>query len=366
FNQVDIFNNGFLADFNRARSNLLLTGHASCTSPGCQALTVFPHLAAGGLLTNGTVIGQLIGGTPADLAIIYYSNGLAGSVPFVANRSTGTADFLTNSATYYYNSFQAEVRHQFSGGLLFQANYTFSKDLTNAGGTGQTRFDPFLDNGATNLDYTRADFDQTQVFNANFIYELPFGNGKRFLNHAGLLDRVVGGFELTSIFRLSTGNPVTIVDPRGTLNRAGRAARQTPDTTLSDGQVQNLIGIFNTPQGLFFINPSVVDPKTGRASDGFGTTFPGEVFFNAAPGLTGDMPRAVFNGPRFFEWDASIIKNIRIRETKSLQLRVEAFNALNRANFLVGLAQNVNSSTFGKITSDVAPRTIQLVGKFQF
>jgi hypothetical protein len=82
---------------------------------------------------------------------------------------------------------------------------------------------------------------------------------------------------------------------------------------LSNDQIEDLIGIFRTPDGVFFINPSVINPATGRASEGFGTTpFAGQVFFNAAPGQTGTLERNFLNGPLFVGWDAGLIKNFRI------------------------------------------------------
>ncbi|MCA1638107.1 MAG: carboxypeptidase-like regulatory domain-containing protein, partial [Acidobacteria bacterium] len=94
FNQVNITNNGFLADFNRARANLLLTGNPGCTvaqNQGCQPLTVFPNLASGGLLTNGTIQSLIQTGQVAQLAFTYLSNNLQGNVNFVPNPNTGVA-----------------------------------------------------------------------------------------------------------------------------------------------------------------------------------------------------------------------------------------------------------------------------------
>ena len=71
-----------------------------------------------------------------------------------------------------------EVRRRFSDGLYFQANYTYSKNLTNTVGTSQQLFEPFLQNQNPELDNQRADFDVTHVFNFNGIYQLPFGKGK--------------------------------------------------------------------------------------------------------------------------------------------------------------------------------------------
>ena len=382
YNQVDIFNNGFLADFNRARANLVLTGNPACTSAGCQPLTVFPRLVSGGLLNNATIRNNLLNGTPADLAITYVTNNLAGGVQFLPNPNTGVADVIANSAKYRYNSLQVEVRRRFAQGLSFQANYTFQKTLTNASGVGQTNFEPLLDLNQPQLEYARADYDQTHVFNFNALYELPFGKGKRFLNGGGAIDRIFGGFQLTSIIRLGSGAPITIVDPRGTLNRAGRSGRQTPVTSLTKDQIKSLIGIRRTPCGVFFIDPSVINYNlstcsgTGRASEGFGTTpFPGQVFFNAAPGQTGNLERAFINGPTIFNWDASIIKNIHFSEKYRVQLRAEAFNVINRVNFFVNQfgdviganGLNINSPNFGRVNATATtPRILQFAARFEF
>ena len=88
-----------------------------------------------------------------------------------------------------------------------------------------------------------------------------------------------------------------------------------------------------------------------------------------------EAPPVDNNGPKFFGWDASIIKNIRIKENKQLQLRVEAFNLLNHTNFCVNCQTgattqttlfNINSATFGKLAETFQPRIIQLVGRFNF
>jgi len=380
FNQVDIFNNGFVTDFIKARNNMVLTGGASgnpaCTTaqnPGCQPLTVFPLLANGGLLTNGTIRANIFAGVPADLAVIYIQNGLTGTVKFLPNPNTGVADLLLNDARFNYNGLQTEIRRRFSNGLYFQANYTFSKVLTDAAGVGQTRFDPPLSLFAPNIEYARAAFDQTHAFNLNTIYELPFGKGKPFLNQGGWSNRLFGGFQVTSIVRWASGAPISILDPnRGTLNRGGRSGSQTAVTSLNKEQIKDLIGIRKTKCGVFFIDPKVINfnvdtcTGTGRGSEGFGTTpFAGQVFFNNAPGTTSGLERAFINGPIFFNWDASIIKNVELRESMRLQFRVEAFNIINRTNFFSG-DLNINSTSFGRVTQTFGSRILQLVGRFEF
>lgn len=385
FNQLNLPPE-FLADFNRARANLVLTGNPECTTaqnPGCQALTYFPNrIELGGLLGNATIQGQLIAGTPADLAILYITNNFFsnGTTPndlaaelFVPNFNAGPADLISNSGSYNYNGLQIEARRRFSQGLYFQANYTFQKTLSNAsnGNTnaGQTRFEPNLANQFPELENARADYDQTHVFNFNSIYELPFGKGKRWLNEGGWMNHIFGGFQIGSIVNVATGAPISIIDARGTLNRVGRSGRQTAFSTLSKDQIKDLIGIFRTPNGVFFINPSVIDPTTGAAANGFGSTpFAGQVFFNVAPGQTGNLERSFINGPLYVNWDASLIKRINFTERVSMQLRFEAFNLLNRANFFAGQRStlNINSTNFGRLVTTFSPRIIQFGARLEF
>lgn len=404
-NQIDIFNNGFLADFNRASQNVALTGNAFCTTAqnaGCQALTILRQTGAGvtpgagrilvgaagtgfvGGLPLTTLTSNIQNGTPADLAFNIIQQGFNNSatlnnptgtpfVNFLANPNTGVVDLLLNDARFRYNSLQVELRRRFAQGLFFQANYTFSKNLTNAQGTAQSQFEPFLDNNNRELDYARADSDQTHTFNFNGAYQLPFGKGKTFLNQGGIVDRIFGGFEFSGLVQYGTGAPITFTDVRGTLNRDGRSGRQTAVSSLTREQLQSLVGIFERTDAsgvnrIYFIDPSIIDPATGRASNGFGSArFEGQAFSNNNPGQTGSLARAVIDGPRNFNVNAALLKNIRITETTRFQIRVEAFNLFNNVNFFNNTQfADVNSSVFGQIQSAGAARSIQFAGRFEF
>jgi hypothetical protein len=395
-NQVDIRSNGFVADFNRARSNLLLCqAVATCTTggnfnaaiQGSQQLTVFPNLGGGGFLTNATITNGLIAGTPADLALTYLISGLAGNVKFLANPNAGPVDLLDNGAFSDYNSLQVELRRRFSQGFLLQANYTFSKALTdsqgatsNTVGNTQNRFDPLLDNLQPELEFSRSISDQTHVFNLNFVYELPFGRGRAFFNQGGLVDTLLGGFQLSGTLQMGSGAPISFNDPRGTLNRStgGRSARQTARTNLTKDELKDLVGIYRTPNGVFFLPPEVLGRNpdgtvntaiggTGRGANGFGApTFQGQVFFNNAPGETGNLERQIVNGPSYQILNLSLAKRFNFGERYSIQTEINAFNALNKTNFVIAQSQDINSTNFGRITGTFAPRVIQLAARFNF
>lgn len=396
FNQVDIRSNGFGADFNRAINNCkaqgaTLTGTGDplfkCTDvtfnpaiAGSVPLTVFPNLVTtGSLALNGsTLLSNIQGGTPADLAVQYIINAKTGTVKFNPNPNIFVADVVNNNAYFQYNSLQMELRRRFANGLWMNANYTFEKELTNGQGTGQTRVEALLDNLQPNLEKSRADYDQTHVFNLSATYDLPIGKGKHFLGGVGnWMDRLVGGWEITSIARVASGAPVTLVDARGTLNRAARSGRQTAQTNLTTAQIKALAGVFRTPNGIFFINPTAADRnadgsttggRSGRAANGFGTTFAGQVFLNDDPGTTSGLERGFLNGPRIFNIDSSVIKNIRINERMKIQLRGEFFNILNHTQFAVDSQfYSINSTSFSRISSlATAARITQFAIRLEF
>ncbi|HYE72764.1 MAG TPA: hypothetical protein VEF04_05510, partial [Blastocatellia bacterium] len=399
YNQIDIRSNGFAADFIRARNNLLineaerarlvasglsqtqvnqqlpLSAAYNANLAGSQQLTVFPNLVGGGNLTNANNITSIRNGVPADLALSYVQNLQTGTVKFLPNPGTGVANLLTNGAKLRYNSLQVEFRRRFTKGLFIQSNYTFQKTLSNGIGTSQQLVEPFLDNLQPQLEYARADYDTTHIFKTAAVYELPFGQGRQFFGGANrAADLIIGGWQFNPIITITSGAPMTIIDPRGTLNRAGRAGRQTAASNLTKDQIKDLIGIRKTPTGVYYISASVINPATGRAAEGFGSTpFSGQAFFNVAPGQTGNLERAIINGPIYFNIDASVAKNIRIREGVRLQLRLEAFNALNRANFGVSAAQqlsifNISSANFGRITQTFSGtgRIFQIGGRLDF
>lgn len=403
-NQIDVVSNGVLADFIKAQANLALsitanggninnaTPFCSGITPGCVPLNIFQnggvgnagHLVVGTGVTLATFRTQLQAGTVADFAQLFVSGNLnnhptlalPNNVPFVKlypNPNTGQIELFTNGGEYEYNSLQLEVRRRFSQGLYFQANYTYSKNLTNTVGTSQGLFEPFLQNQNPELDNQRADFDQTHVFNFNGIYQLPFGKGKQFLNHGGILDRVIGGWELSGLWQWASGAPISFIDARGTLNRGARSGRQTAFSNLTNDQIRALAGVFEANGRIYFINPSIIGTD-GRATTGYiypglsaNSAFAGQAFFVNGPGQTGNVARTLINGPRNLNVNMALLKNIRFTETVRVQLRAEAFNVFNTVNFFNNTQlASVTSTAFGQITSAGTSRQMQFAFRFEF
>jgi hypothetical protein len=395
YNQVEIRRNGLIDDFLNARYNLSNFGTADCTTAGCRPVGAFFNRLGpdGAFFGAGFTESFLEAGTPGDLAInlVFNSDSFPNARQLILrNPNAGVVDLLTNGSKYRYNALQAEIRRRFAQGLALQANYTFQKTLTDAPEEDQSRFDPLLDNDNPQLEYSRADYDRTHAFNLNAIYELPFGRGKAFLNQGGLANAIFGGWQFTTIIQATSGAPVSIRDNlRGTLNRSStatsnRSARQTANSPLTTTEIKNLIGIYRTPNGVFFINPNVIAQDGTATNSSVNATpgspaFQGQVFFSAQPGETGNLPRAFLNGPSYFNVDVGLNKRFQFNERTSLVLIGNAFNVFNRANFYLPTgttgdhafgensdAFNVNSTTFGRITNTYQPRILQFAARFEF
>ena len=383
-NQVMIFQNGFLADFLRAQSNLAKFGNPACTaaqaaSTGCQVLTIFPRLGGGGNLTDATIRNLISTGQVGELVSNYVSQRntfLITTQPCVQPASGGArtlcpsfflpnnpnafvTDYIGSSGWSNYHGLQAEIRRRFSGGYYYQVNYTWSKAFTNAE-QAQAEFLPYLDNtvGDT-LEKKRLGQDVHHVLKANFLYELPFGPGKHWFTGGGLSGKILGGWNISGIAQFRTGRPISFLSGRGTLNRAARSGNNTPNTTLTLAELQNAVGLFFDPKtGL----PLVVDPKLigtdGRANPSF--------FTHPPAGDVGHLSLTPVDGPGYWNVDTALIKRFKFKERLGMELRLEAFNVFNHTNFSVPATLSIDDTDFGKINSTFDQRILQLAWKFTF
>ena len=343
--------------------------------PGSQQLTVLPTF---GLLTNATAISHIQQDQVAGLADFYVLSRVTGALStFMQNSGIYAAQAISNGGFSNYNSMQVELRRQFRHGFFGQVNYTLADTKTDSAGTAQNRFEAFMDNARPQLNIGRSIFQVTHVMNANAIYELPFGRDRRWLNGGGLSNVLAGGWQLGSIVTWQSGSPISIISGRPTFNRAGRSGCgdaigcNTAVSNLSVADITKLLGIYKQADGrIFWIDPKVVDPATGRAvgADSASNTagFAGQVFFNPQAGGVGNLPVLAFDGPPVFRLDLALAKRTRIGNRYNLELKGEAFNLTNKTNFFSG-DMNINSTTFGRLTSTtIGSRVVQLSARFDF
>src|SRR5262249_36128458 len=203
----------------------------------------------GGL--NTTFFQKLVQtGEPAELLYQYTLNGFQTPVAFFPNQVARATDTITNFSNATYNSLQFDARRKVTNGLTLQANYTFAKVLSDAAGDSQERFEAFLDLHNPKIERAPAPFDIRHAIKANWIYDLPFGEGHRF--NSRRLNLLVGGWSVSGIWIWQSGSPFSIVSGRGTFNYEGRSIFNTADVV---GSLNNVVGFTMTGNGPNIINP---------------------------------------------------------------------------------------------------------------
>lgn len=391
FNEINIFENGFLQEFINAQRNLAARGGSSF-APGCAGCVPLPifdrffdpsglpaNTSRAAQYANATAISNLLNNNVGTLAntlafsTTYRLNreNVALGIPanfFAANPNAAGITILGNDSTSNYHSLQAEVRRRFSGGLQFQADYTFSKALTDAEGAlgnNQSDLTSFRTLRNKQLDYMRSSQDQTHRFVFNSIYDLPIGRGRRYLSASnGFVDRLLGGWTVGSIVTWATSPPWFIASNRATVNQFNAANNPADLVGISFEEFKKNVGIFRHPTGVYFFNPALLnietDPETGEFVSS--ELKPG-LLAAPAPGFFGNFPMNSINGPRYFNIDASLVKRIPITETVKGELKTTFINILNNPNFSYG-GQNFDSTSFGRITgTSGSPRVIHFTFK---
>jgi hypothetical protein len=240
-----------------------------------------------------------------------------------------------------YNAFQLTVKHEFAQGLMFTANYTWSKAMDTQtvsnwfggdAGLVQNSYSPRANYGLGNM-------DMPNIFNVSFVYQLPFGQGKHFVNQPGILNGIVGGWRVSSGVYVHSGSPYT--PTMGTANLSG---------SLADSWYPNRIASGKVP------NPNI--------SEWFDPT----AFTEPAAYTFGDSGRNVLLGPGYRDVDLSLDKSFPIRklgEAGKLEFRADAFDLFNFSNW--GFPNSsIGTSGVGVISYSNTSRNFQLGLRLSF
>lgn len=272
-----------------------------------------------------------------------------------ANPDVRGAQLFTNGSTSAYDSLQIELTRRLRGGLRFQGSYVFAKGLSDfTGSTGDTN--SFLTIRDMHREYVQ--YTNTHQFLANALYQLPFGRGKQFWNGKGWASHLISGWQVGSIFKYTSGDPLSITSGRGTYNRNDRSASNTVDVNLTRPEIQAIAGVRSTSSGVFYLDPDLAPGSTSDLSS--------VIFRNPQAGTIGSLGLSSVIGPRFINVDFSTIKKTRITETMNVEFRAEIFNLFNNVNY-DNPDLDVNSANFGRITSIVGrPRLMQFAIRLNF
>ncbi len=258
----------------------------------------------------------------------------------------------TNNAEANYNSLQTTFQRRLTNNVSFAVSYVWSKFLDefdssawgSRGGTQtyQNAYDPHANYGPSN-------FDTRNAFKGSAIYLLPFGHGQRFLNQNRFADLAIGGWRLSSTYVLQSGNPITITVP----------------STLAQSYTSG--NLYANSTGIPIRTPHTLQQWFNPAYSTATAPVPGAGFAIPANGTFGNMQRNSVVGPGQILFDLSIGKTFDLwAERYKFQIRMDAFNALNHANFAnPGISLSTGSA--GVITGTTNNgRQLQLGGRFSF
>jgi hypothetical protein len=281
------------------------------TNPGnpqlCMELAGCGPFGESGTYKSAT--GQVYVGTRTALGSNYG--------PVTAQTSIGNSDF---------NALEVNFRYALGKRLTLLAGYTFAKSIDDASNLGE-QINPF------NMALTRviSAWDITHNMVISYTYALP------------------KGWSISGTSRFSSGFPVTLSD----------VSDNSLLGTLGNGINNQLLDTPEISSGPLKLN---TNPRNGQPE------FNTNLFSEEALGQLGNSARRFFHGPGIENFDVQIGKNVRLTESKSLEIRAEAFNVFNHAQFFGPASVDgvVEDSNFGSVVSAAAPRLIQLAAKFHF
>lgn len=249
----------------------------------------------------------------------------------------GTDVYFMGAGNSAYNSLQVSVKHS-GRGLSLSGSYTYGKSLDLASNLGEQLY-PY----DYNLTRALSSFDIRHNFVANYRYDLPF---PRLF---GLENRWTKGWAISGVTRLSTGLPVTLINPNDTALIG----------SFNNGVNGNGFADLDVAPGTLQINHN---PRNGRPY------FDTSLFSLPALGSPGNASRRFFYGPGMNNWDIALLKDTALSESKALEFRLETFNTFNHAQFFGpnSVDGDINDSTFGQVISAMPPRLMQAAVRFRF
>jgi hypothetical protein len=313
---------------------------------------------------------QLPLGTTTNTNILStVNNQVAAILPYKGYSSIYYNVFGASAA---YNALQVKMTRRFSDRLTFNADYTWSKaiDLDDVDNDQNA----FPDYTQLKRFYAPAGFDRRNVFNFQYVYDLP-----QFKGSNKLVQLTAGGWEWSGVTQFWSGTPCLngaspsndTCDLFASGNLGTGAGQQNPGASVTGSQTFGHI----RPD---YVGGAIITPHNHNQPAGQNPMwYNPAAFASPAPGSFGNFHRNSIYGPGIDNWNMSLFKNFNFTESMRIQLRFEAFNVFNHtqwANVNNGLSaptsgtpfSGANAGASGQVTSARDPRQLQLGGKFYF
>ena len=269
-------------------------------------------------------------------ASLVYGSGNVGRPQFAAFNRTGTSRTRVNDNKSEYNALQVKLDRRFRNGLLITNSYTLGRsiDLANENTGIGTPID-------FDLSWARSDTDRRHNYVLSSIYELPWGPGKAWLKE-GMLGKIIGGWQLSGLLVVQSGQALTIGGNGTVLNTPGNSAFAN-----LTGE-QNVLG--GKGPGLLYFDPNV--------------------YSLPAAGVQGNMKRhSGPDGPGYWNLDGSLFKRFAVGGTRYAEFRIDAYNVTNSVRWgnPNTTFSTATGNTFGQITgTNGSQRSLRFGGRFAF
>lgn len=392
FNEVNIFENGFLDDFKRAQQNLAIneangrTGFANNGLPGQAGIPVFeaafgarggqPALPANQAFTNGNFINDLrqgqagrlaarlaisemylcrmIGNTFSPCAVRNY--GAPGPHPmnvFTANPYATFMNVVDDDGWSRYDAVQFQLRRRYANWLTATVNYTLGKSTGNLHADSATQSGSYF----TLRDKARSDgplpYDVRHVLQAFGTYDLPFGRGRHWRIGNGLINGLAGGWTFGALFTAQSGARSVLTSGRQTVNGSDAGVVLMNGHTVEE--IRNMITIRpgRQPSERYYLDERLIGPD-GRANPEY----------LAPPTTPGEWGQVVYlPSPKIWSLDASFNKTTALIGRAQITVHVTIENMLNQPVWgLLGLhTDDITSTAFGQLTDPAnhgTPRSV--------
>ncbi len=332
-----------------------------CGTPTLLTATQAAYRRVARTAVNNT--GSCIGGRNTNdytFVQLLWDDGLGFGDNIFLHPQYATFAAYSTLGTSSYNSFQLNVRKRFEQGFQFDINYTYGHSIDTASGNEASGA---ISSGASlilnpldlNANRGSSDFDVRHLVNANFIYQLPFGKGRMLFGNANKwVDALIGGWQLTGIYRWNTGFPI--------------------EEPFDDGRWATNWNVQSNGVRLKKLEKSPTKNGSGGLPNIFtDQTAAYQSFRNARPGEAGD--RNILREPNYITFDAGLYKSFKVRENQSVTFRFEVFNVTNTqrltgiSNFALELDPNLKNppEDFGRFTRiQGAPRVVQFALRYDF
>ena len=272
------------------------------------------------------------------------------TIPLQPCDQTLNGNPLTTSALFKYEQASAfskfsagtvRLRKRLQNGVSLGANYTYSHSIDDAGAVGGVSTVVAQNWQDLAAEEANSSFDQRHKVTGDYLYELPFGKDKQFFSGGGVVSKMLEGLSISGTFTFATGTPLTPVYQASSSEIASNTAgTERPDLTRGASLTAGGGSVFR-----WF--------NTGA----FNTTAP-------ANGI-GNSPRNLIRGPGTISNGMSLSKTAQMGDTRSLEVRATASNVFNTVQYS-GVDTNVQSPTFGEVTSAGQMRAFSFIARFRF